>query len=247
MHGPTEFSDVEGFGLASKVRSARFVACISDYCRSQLMALVEPEHWAKLHLVRMSVDPDRYPPMIEERRARAPGPLRVLFVGRLVPEKGPGVLLDAAAAMSRPIELRVVGDGPLRDVLAAQVERLGLRDRVVLTGPLGQNELPEQYAWADAFCLPSFAEGLPVVLMEAMSTGLPVVTTRIAGIPELVEDGVSGLTVFPGRPDLVAAALTALAEDPELRFRLGGTAQATVRAKHAPGPNAAVLTGLIAS
>ena len=246
MHGPTEFSDVVGFGLASKVRSARFVACISDYCRSQLMALVEPEHWAKLHLVRMSVDPDRYPLMIEERRARALGPLRVLFVGRLVPEKGPGLLLDAAAAMSLPIEVRVVGGGPLRDGLAAQVERLGLRDNVVLTGPLGQDELPEQYAWADVFCLPSFAEGLPVVLMEAMSTGLPVVTTRIAGIPELVEDGVSGLAVVPGRPDLVAEALTALAKDPELRFRLGDTAQAMVRARHTPGPNAAILAGLIA-
>jgi colanic acid/amylovoran biosynthesis glycosyltransferase len=245
MHGPTEFFDVERFGLADKVRSARFVACISDYCRSQLMALVEPEHWPKLHLVRMSVDPDRYPPMMEQRRARENGPLRVLFVGRLVPEKGPEVLLDAVAAMSLRTELRVVGDGPLRDVLTARVERLGLSHRVVLTGPLGQDELPEQYAWADAFCLPSFAEGLPVVLMEAMSTGLPVVTTRVAGIPELVENEASGLIVSPGRPDLVARALTALAENPELRFRLGAAAAEMVHAAHMPGPNAAVLARLI--
>jgi glycosyltransferase involved in cell wall biosynthesis len=170
----------------------------------------------------------------------------VLFVGRLVPEKGPAVLLDAVAAMRCAVELRVVGDGPLKGALAAQVERLGLCERVTLTGALGQDDLPEQYAWADAFCLPSFAEGLPVVLMEAMSTGLPVVTTRIAGIPELVEAGESGLIVSPGRADLVARALTALADDPELRFRLGAAAAATVRTRHTPGPNAASLARLIA-
>ena len=247
MHGPTEFGDVEGFDLAAKVRSAAFVSCISDYCRSQLMALVEPEQWHKLQLVRMTVDPDRYPPMTARRAGRT-GPLRVLFVGRLVPEKGPQILVEAVAGLPRgSAELRIVGSGPLAGALAEQVRALGLADVVRLTGPLGQDELPAQYGWADVFCLPSFAEGLPVVLMEAMATGLPVVSTRITGIPELVEDGVTGLLVTPGRPDLVTAALHRLGTQPDLRRELGDRAVRRVHTDHLPAANAAALARLLAT
>lgn len=210
MHGPTELEDVAAFDLAAKVRSAAFVACISDFCRSQLMRHVEPEHWDKLHLVRMGVDAERYPGGAAERAARPPGPLRVLFVGRLVPEKGPALLVEAVRALvadSHDVELVLVGAGALQPALRAQVDRGGLQARVRLLGAVGQDDLPELYAWADVFCLPSFAEGVPVVLMEAMATELPVVTTRIAGIPELVEDGVDGRLVTPGRSDELAAAL----------------------------------------
>ena len=241
MHGPTEFSDVRGFDLAAKVRSAAFVACITDYARSQLMALVEPEHWPRLHVVRMGVDLDSYPPSSKQRAARGAGPLRVLFVGRLVPEKGPSVLLDAVdllRARGRDVELRLVGEGELATELAR---------RTVLTGPVPQDALPEQYAWADVFCLPSFAEGLPVVLMEAMATELPVVTTRITGIPELVVDRVNGRLVAPGRADLLADALASLADDPDLRARLGGDGRRAVLAQHAVAATSAALRGLLES
>jgi glycosyltransferase involved in cell wall biosynthesis len=244
MHGPTEFLEVRGFDLAAKVRSASFVACISDYCRAQLMSVVEPEHWSKLHLVRMTVDPERYPSATVEREGRS-GPLRVLFVGRLVPEKGPLVLLDAVSRLPRgSVELRITGSGPLADQLATRIEELDLTGTVKLTGPLGQDELPAQYGWADVFCLPSFAEGLPVVLMEAMATGLPVLSTRITGIPELVEDGVTGLLVTPGRADLVAGALRRLT-DPDLRRELGRQAARRVQEDHLPAANAGRLGRLL--
>ena len=248
MHGPTEFEDPVGFDLAAKVASAYAVACITDFCRSQVMRWTGPELWPRLHLVRMSVDVDRY--RVQERQ-RAPGePLRVLFVGRLVPEKGPTVLLEAVRLLQDvpgqvPVQVQVVGTGPLAGELARTVARHGLGDRVELVGPLGQDELPERYGWADVLCLPSFAEGLPVVLMEALATGLPVVTTPIAGIGELVEDGRTGLLTAPGRSDLLAAALTRLHRDPSLREELGRNGRLRVEQSHLPGPNAHELDALL--
>lgn len=255
MHGPTELADVTRFDLAAKVRSAAFVACITDFCRSQLMTLVEPAHWENLYVVRMGVELDRYPPRAAERAERAaphspPGvdPLRVLFVGRLVPEKGPYVLLDALDILEKATpdgtKLVMVGGGPMADTLAKRVADLGLTGAVQLLGPLGQDDIPGWHAWADCLCLPSFAEGLPVVLMEAMASELPVVTTAIAGIPELVQDNRNGLVLPPGRADLLAAALVGL-RDPRLRRRLGETGRLTVAATYTPDVNAAVLEPLL--
>lgn len=222
MHGSTEFEAVAHYDLTAKVESASGVACISDFTRSQLMRFTDPEHWSKLHLVRMSVDTDRF--SLPAPGVRAETPLRILQVGRLVPEKGTPVLIDALAAMKKAgvsFEVRLVGDGPLRESLTAQVAAANLVNEVTFTGAVGQDDILAHYHWANVFCLPSFQEGLPVVLMEAMSTGLPVVTTRIAGIGELVLDGVNGRLLTPGRADLVADALTELAADPALANRMG--------------------------
>ncbi|MGD9697157.1 MAG: glycosyltransferase [Thermoleophilia bacterium] len=221
MHGPTEFADVAHFRLAEKTEEAGFVVCISDYCRSQLMKLVGPEHWDKLEIVHCGIDPARFAPPAVPRR---PGPLRVLCVGRLVPDKGQALLVDAMrllAERSLDAELILVGDGPDRARLAESVARSGLGGRVTLAGAIGQDRVRDFYADADVFCLPSFAEGVPVVLMEAMAMGLPVVTTNITGVPELVEDGVSGHLVRPARPDQLADAVAGLAADPSLRRRMG--------------------------
>jgi glycosyltransferase involved in cell wall biosynthesis len=232
MHGPTEFEAVERFDLAAKVRSAAAVACISDFTRSQLMRLVEPSEWAKLSVVRMSVDLDAYPARTSYERAGRP--FRVLSVGRLVPEKGAPVLLDALAELHRrgiEVRARLVGAGPLEGPLRAQVAALGLDRIVELVGAVGQDSLPDHYAWADAFCLPSFQEGLPVVLMEAMASGLPVVTTRIAGIPEMVVDGRHGRVVTPGRADHVAKALGELADSPDRCASFGQGGRRAVEAE----------------
>jgi colanic acid/amylovoran biosynthesis glycosyltransferase len=177
----------------------------------------------------MSVDTDRFsPPQLPRTND---GSLRILDVGRLVPEKGAPVLLDAVAQLAGrgvEVELRLVGGGELEAQLGAEIERRGLKDRVVLVGPVGQDEILAQYHWADVFCLPSFQEGLPVVLMEAMATELPVVTTPINGIPELVKDGCNGPLVAPGRADLLADALAELAMDPERRRHLGEQARRDV-------------------
>ena len=109
----------------------------------------------------------------------------------------------------------------MRDRLTRRAERLGIKGRVVLEGAVGQDEMAAYYAGADVFCLPSFAEGVPVVLMEAMASGRAVVATRVAGVPELVEDGVSGLLVAPGNAEELAAALQRLASSPEERESMG--------------------------
>lgn len=216
MHGPTEFDDVTRYALAEKVRRASFVAVISDYARSQLMKLVEPGHWSRLELVHCGVDPAVF--VLVDRSGRS-APLRVLNVGRLVADKGQAVLLEAIALLEDrgvEVEVTLVGDGPDRLALEAAAG-----PSVRFAGAVGQDRIRELYEAADVFCLASFAEGVPVVLMEAMATGLPVVSTRIAGIPELVEDGSAGLLVAPGRAGGVADALERLAADPDLRTRMG--------------------------
>jgi colanic acid/amylovoran biosynthesis glycosyltransferase len=232
MHGPSEFDDVTRYALAEKVRSARFVACISDYCRSQLMKLVEDEHWAKLAIVHCGIDPTTWE--VAERGGRT-GRLELLSVGRLVADKGQGVLLDALAALRRDghdVRATFAGDGPDRAGLERRAQRLGLADAVAFEGSVGQDRVRDLYGAADVFCLPSFAEGVPVVLMEAMATGLPVVTTRIMGIPELVEHGVSGELVPPGRPDALAGAIARLATDADRRAACGHAGREKVVAEY---------------
>jgi glycosyltransferase involved in cell wall biosynthesis len=246
MHGPTEFREVTRYNLARKVAAADAVACISDFCRSQLMALVEPEHWPKLRIVHCGVDLAAYPLAV-----RPPGgPCTVLDVGRLVPEKGHAVLVEAVARVVRAgadVRLVVAGDGPEREALAADAARAGLGDRATFLGAVGQDRMAALYGTADVFCLPSFAEGVPVVLMEAMATGMPVVTTPIAGIPELVRDGEEGLLVPPGRADLLADAIAGLAVDAGRRAALGRRGRARVEAEFDVGREARRLARLFAA
>jgi colanic acid/amylovoran biosynthesis glycosyltransferase len=246
MHGPTEFGDATRFDLAAKTESAAFVACISDFCRSQLMCLVGPEHWDKLHVVHMGVHLDKVPAVRERQRA-AGLPARVLFVGRLVPEKGVPLFVSAIEQLVRrevAVDAVLVGDGPLRAPLETGLAERGLAGAVRFVGAVGQDELPEWYAWADIFCLPSFAEGLPVVLMEALLEGLAVVTTPIAGIPELVVDGRTGVLVPPGRVESLADAIASLATDPERRNCLGLAGRAAVEREFDASKSAAALAQL---
>jgi colanic acid/amylovoran biosynthesis glycosyltransferase len=235
--------------LAAKIRDADAVICVSDFGRSQLMLLVEPEHWGKLRVLRCGVDTRAFAPAARAARARPSGggPLRVLSVGRLVAVKGHAVLLEAIAAAEREgvaLELTLVGDGPLRAALERRARALGIERRVRFTGAVGQDAIVRHYHEAQAFCLPSLREGVPVVLMEAMACELPVVATGINGIPELVQDGVSGILVAPGSPQALASALARLAGDRSLRLRLGRAARARVVAQYDLERNAAALAEL---
>lgn len=230
MHGPNEFYDVARLRLAVKLADADGVACISHYCRSQLMTLTPPAVWDRMRIVRCGVDTARFAAPAGGRDAA--GPLRVLCVGRLVPLKGQALLVRAVAALRDQgvdVDLTLVGDGPERPGLERLARELGVEDRVTCAGAVGQDRILARYHEADVFCLPSFAEGVPVVLMEAMACELPVVTTRTMGIPELVEDGVGGLLVAPGDGEALAAALARLAADPALRERLGAGGRTRVR------------------
>lgn len=244
IHGPTEFENVVRADLAAKVEHADGVAAITDFARSQLMRLTDPEHWSKIAKVRMSVDPSRYLPPADGRRDHG-GPLRLLSVGRLVPEKGSPVLVDAVRRLREQgidTEVRLVGAGPLEPLLRREIAAAGLEDRIRLLGLVGQDDLPEQYHWADVFVLPSFQEGLPVVLMEALATELPVVTTRIAGIAELVQDGTMGAVVSPGRSDLIADAVAQLASvGPEGRRERGRAGRQAVLDDYTTASTAAAM------
>ncbi len=247
MHGPTEFEDVTRFAIGEKIRSARFVACISDYCRAQLMKLVAPDSWAKLQVVHCGLDFVHLTTGQSGEPAGADNPLQVLCVGRLVPDKGQVLLLEAVARLREqgvPIDLTLVGDGPDRAALARAVGRLEIGGSVVFAGSLGEADVSALYRSTDVFCLPSFAEGVPVVLMEAMAHGLPVVATRVAGVSELVEDDVSGAVVSAGRVDLLVAALGRLAADPELRRRWGEAGRVRVRQDYDIRTSARVLAQL---
>jgi colanic acid/amylovoran biosynthesis glycosyltransferase len=229
IHGPTEFHDVRHFRLVDKLRHARFVVCISDYARSQLMALSQPEVWDKLHVVHVGI------PIEQFTRSENGGQPRehptILFIGRQVPEKGQAVLLEAMVLLANRghrVNVTLAGEGQARRELEHLAERLGVASQVSFPGAVGQEEIHALYAGASIFCLPSFAEGVPGVLMEAMAMRLPVVSTRITGIPELIDDGHTGLLVTPGRPDELADALERLLVDPSLCRDMGLSAREKV-------------------
>jgi glycosyltransferase involved in cell wall biosynthesis len=247
MHGPTEFFDLRHYRLAEKLASARFVVCISDFARSQLMAISDPARWNDLHVIHVGLPVEEFtrisPPSVTGEDPR------LLYIGRLVPEKGQTVLFEAVARLAergRGVRLTLAGEGEIRPRLEELAAELGIADRVEFLGAVGQDTLREIYAGAAVFCLPSFAEGVPVVLMEAMAMEVPVITTKIAGIPELVEDGRSGLLVAPGRADELAEALERLLADPELAARLGRQGREKVVAEFDCERSAAQLYALFA-
>ena len=158
-------------------------------------------------------------------------PCQLLFVGRLDAVKGVLVLFDAVAALivgGAALRLTLVGDGPQRAELEAKAARLGISESVHFAGYRSQAEVRDHLAAADVFVLPSFAEGVPVSLMEAMAAQLPVVATNVGGVTELVHDGVNGLVVAPGDVDALGAALDRLVGDVDLRGRLGRGGRMTV-------------------
>ncbi len=210
LHGPDIFFAPEHWRLDEKIKRADFVACISEFCRSQAMLFSRREDWSKLHIVHCGIDLTRY------EGARTFGGEKLLFVGRLAGVKGVPVLLDALAAArkERPgMTLSLIGDGPERDEIEAEARALGLSDAVTFLGYKSQAEVAEALAAHDALVLPSFAEGVPVVLMEAMASAIPVVATQVGGVGELVEDTVSGCIVPPGDPVALGHAINNVLAD----------------------------------
>jgi glycosyltransferase involved in cell wall biosynthesis len=233
VHGSVEFYEVTRHALAAKLADADFAVAISDFGRSQLLRLTDAERWPHVHVVRCGVDLESFAPP-PERAGRDDG-AELLFVGRLLRGKGIALLLEAVAALrTRGLDVTatIVGDGPARREHERDAERRGLAGHVSFTGAVGQDAIRAHYERADVFCLPSFAEGVPVVAMEAMAMELPVVATRIMGLPELVDDGVSGVLVAPGRADVLVAALERLVRAPGERRRLGRAAREKVSADY---------------
>jgi colanic acid/amylovoran biosynthesis glycosyltransferase len=221
VHGPDEFYDVSGFYLAEKIAASRFIACISFFAQSQLMKLTPGSEWHKFDVARLGVDCDHFAP----RPFRAfPDCFEILCVGRLVSTKGQRLLIEAVAQLikdGRLVRLRLIGDGPDRKELEDLVGQKGLMRQILFEGSINQDRIQDFYIAADIFALASFAEGIPVVLMEAMAMEIPCVATSINGIPELIRDGVDGLLVAPSDVQGLSAALIRLMDSVALRESLG--------------------------
>lgn len=240
LHGPADFTDPQLWRLDAKIADADFVSCISHYCRSQGMLVSPAKHWDKLHIVHCGVEPERY------SSARKPGK-ELLFVGRLAAAKGLPVLIQALPkirAKHPDIHVTLIGDGPDRAELEALARNTGSADVITFAGYKNQDEVAKALAETNLFVLPSFAEGVPVVLMEAMAAEKPVVTTLIAGIPELVEDGVSGRIVPPGDGDALARAIMEILDQPDAAQKLGVEGRKKVEAEFDITKEALKLAGL---
>ncbi|OQY43023.1 MAG: colanic acid biosynthesis glycosyltransferase WcaL [Desulfobacteraceae bacterium 4572_87] len=220
VHGPDVFYNVDTILLAEKVKRASAVRCISYYCRSQLMRLVPHDLWSRFHIVRCGIDPARFAPRPDPENEIP----EILCLGRLVPAKGQHILLEACGLLQQrkiPFHMTYVGGGEDRNSLELLAGNLGIADRVEFTGAVGQDEVHRYYDRTDLFVLASFAEGVPVVLMEAMAKEVASVSTRITGHPELIEDGVDGILVAPSDVEGLANKLQELISDPDLRRKLG--------------------------
>jgi colanic acid/amylovoran biosynthesis glycosyltransferase len=221
VHGPAEFEDAKSFYLREKIEAAAFICAISSFGRSQLMKASDHNHWHKIELVPLGIDPDIFAPIGAALLERAR--FEIISVGRLDPVKAQHILIDAIAELvqDRPrVRLRLVGDGPDRTSLTRHIVECSLSGNVSLEGALNQDQLRMLYQESDVFALASFAEGVPVVLMEAMAMEIPCVAPWIAGIPELIQNEVDGLLVAPSDVGQLSDAIRRLMDEPDLRRRL---------------------------
>jgi len=213
VHGPDEFDAPIALSLGAKVEASSFVAAVSSYGRSQLMRWSDPRHWDKIGVVRCGLD--------SAFREAAPQDISedsrdLLCVARLSAQKGLPLLMGACDALrqrGKEFTLTIVGDGELRSMIESEIRERRLEEVVRLTGVQTAKQIREHLQRSRGFVLPSFAEGLPVVLMEALALSRPVITTAIAGIPELVDEQ-CGWLIPAGSQDALVEAMTALLDTP---------------------------------
>lgn len=221
VHGPDEFYDASGYNLPEKILAADFIFCISHYACSQMMKLSPINSWTKFDVCRLGVDPEHFMPKSHIEKTDT---CHLLCVGRLTSAKGQAVLLDAVAALykqKKAVTLTLIGMGPDQQNLIRYAQKLGIHELVTFTGAIDQDHILAYYQAADIFILPSFAEGLPVVLMEAMAMEIPCISTAITGIPELITNGQDGLLVCASDTEGLIQAIVKLVNNPPLRNQLG--------------------------
>jgi colanic acid/amylovoran biosynthesis glycosyltransferase len=244
-HGPDEFDRPEALHLREKVAQAAFVVTVSNFGRSQMWRWVNHADWAKVKVVHCGLDAT----FLAAPASLAPAVPRLVCVGRLSGQKGQLLLMEAAGQLKRqgvPFELVLAGDGEMRPDIERAVAQWGLADCVRITGWLSAAQVRDELLAARALVLPSFAEGLPVVVMEAMAQGRPVLSTYIAGMPELVQPGRTGWLVPAGDVDaLVEAMKTCLATPAEVLTQMGQAARERAAARHDVRTEARKLAGHI--
>lgn len=219
--------------LKQKVRAAAFVVAISNYNKELIVKHCGEDARDKVVVIHCGVDTSLFRP----RQKAAGGPFTIVCVGSLEQKKGQAHLVEACRLLKQrnlDFVCHLIGDGQNRAALEQQIQQAGLSGLVRLEGGRPRAEVLRMLEQADVVALPSIQtksgkmEGIPVALMEPLACEVPVVSTRISGIPELVEDGVTGLLVPPGDPAALAGALERLAHDPELGRRMGRAGRAKV-------------------
>ena len=243
MHGISETDYPAGLMLGRKIQAADMVACVSWFGRAQGMRLVEPVHWDKMHVVRCGLPFDRVP----MRGPRDSNDQSIICVGRWSPEKGQAGLLRVIAELRTRypnLRLRLVGYGPEKAAMEALASDLGIANSVDFVGRLSEEATLAEIARSDILALPSFMEGLPIVLMEAMAIGVPVVASRVAGTPELVEDGASGLLFTPSNWDELGDQIERLLTDRDLYERVAELGKTKVAAEFDARKSAAEMLRL---
>jgi colanic acid/amylovoran biosynthesis glycosyltransferase len=246
VHGPEEFDAPHALSLGEKARRAAFTVAISSFGRSQLCRWAGLSEWPHLHVVHCGIEPWRFsdpPPMPE-------GGPHLVAIGRFAEQKGFGLLIEALAQARTDapgLHLTLVGDGPLRGEIERLIADHGLGSAVTLTGWLDEARVRAALASAQALVLPSFAEGLPMVVMEAFASARPVIATAIAGVPELVTPD-TGWLVPAGDVTSLARAIVVLAQTPTDRLAaMGQAARARVMERHNIDREAEKLASLFAS
>jgi colanic acid/amylovoran biosynthesis glycosyltransferase len=243
-HGPEEFDKAPLLGLSEKTRRAAFVIAVSSFGRSQLFRLVEHRHWSKIHIVHCGLEPAFF-----EGEPSYPTTRNLICVGRLCEQKGQLLLIEAAQRLVEAgvdFTLTLAGDGELRGEIEALIHEYGLGSRIAITGWISSDEVRQRLLDARALVLPSFAEGLPVVIMEAMALRRPVISTYVAGIPELVHDGEHGWLVPAGDVDALVSAMKQCLEAPPNNLEsMGDAARQRIVQRHHVDKEAARLAELL--
>lgn len=246
-HGPEEFDKPAMIALPEKIKRAAFVVAVSSFGRSQLYRQVSHEQWHKIHVVHCGLEK-----AFHEQAAPAGGSdsRRLVCIGRLCEQKGQALLIDAARQLVKrglKFELILAGDGEMRSDLEQMIEQYQLGSTVKITGWISSDRVREEILAARALVLPSFAEGLPVVLMEAMALRRPVISTFVAGIPELIKPGEHGWLVPAGDVESLATAMEeCLRESTERIDEMGARARRQVLSRHDIDQEALKLATLFA-
>jgi len=228
VYGFGEVFDPVGTSLAARIEASDFVRSVSRHLCSLLMITCPPSQWPKLEYVPLGIDAQAFLPAPRELEA---APFRLVSVGRLAPEKGQRLLIEAAGRLHKrgaDFVLHLVGGGPDHAPLEREIAAKGLAGLVILEGEVDQDKLLGIYRNSSAFVMASLYEGVPMVLMEAMSMEIPCIAPRITGIPELIHDGVDGLLFTPADVENLTACIWRLIESPALRKSLARQARESI-------------------
>lgn len=245
VHGPEEFDKPAFIDLGPKVEASAFAVAISSFGRGQLMRHVRYDHWDKIKVVHCGLDAA----FSDGERPTMSDTTQLVCVGRLCEQKAPLLAVEAIGKVrdaGHEVSLVLAGDGELRDAVEAKISELGLSEHVTITGWVSSDEVRRLISESRGLVLPSFAEGLPVVLMEAAVLERPSITTYIAGIPELIHPGKTGFLVPSGDVDALSESIIGLLQTPVAELiEIGKAARDLTLERHDIRSEAGKLVGHI--